>query len=318
MSTATIVTSAITTMYAASATRPYGSSAVAMNGESPPAITDEGWDPSEDDEDHEARISAATALGKLRNAAACQALMAELEKRTSSDSTLASYIVGALGEMGNAEGIPLIESAIASGDFELQKIGSWALARLGTEGMEALLRLAANHDHTARPYVIRALGTNTVESATPLLLQILKDPNEDKLVRCQAAQALGKIGGSPETLPLLLAMLQAPEELVGTGALLGLGALHDSRAYSAIVERLGSGLHRYTAIMALGELGDPRACELLIPMLKTGDDSRTYHAATALAKLGCCDALPALIHCAIRCRVRILLFQGLTEPLSKR
>jgi HEAT repeat protein len=47
--------------------------------------------------------------------------------------------------------------------------------------------------------------------------------------------------------------------------------------------------------MALGELGDPRACELLIPMLKTGDDSRTYHVATALGKLGCCDALPALI-----------------------
>ena len=249
----------------------------------------------EDDEDHEARISAATALGKLRNAAACQALMSELEKRTSSDSTLASYIVEALGGMGNAAGIPLIERAIASGDFELQKIGSRALARLGTEGIEALLRLAVNHDHTARPYVIRALGTNTVESATPLLLQILKDQNEDNLVRCQAAQALGKIGGSPETLPLLLAMLQETEELVGTGALLGLGALHDSRAYSAIVEQLGSGYHRYTAIMALGELGDPRACELLIPMLKTGDNSRTYHAATALGKLWCRDALPALI-----------------------
>jgi hypothetical protein len=41
MSTAMMVTSAIAMTYDASAPRPYGSSAVAMNGESPPAITDE-------------------------------------------------------------------------------------------------------------------------------------------------------------------------------------------------------------------------------------------------------------------------------------
>jgi HEAT repeat protein len=249
----------------------------------------------EDDEDQEARMSAAAALGKLRSAAACQALMAELEMRASTDLTLASYIVEALGEIGNPEAIALIKRAIASGDFELQKIGSWALTQLGTEGIEALLQIAGNHDQTARPYVIRALGTNIVESATPLLLQILKDPDENKFARCQAAQALGKIGGPPEILPLLLTMLQAPEELVRTGALWGLGALHDSRAYSAIVEQLDNEYHRYTAIMALGEVGDPRACELLIPMLQSGDNSLTFHAATALGKLGCCHALPALI-----------------------
>jgi hypothetical protein len=33
---------------------------------------------------------------------------------------------------------------------------------------------------------------------------------------------------------------------------------------------------------------------LLIPMLKSGDDNLTFHAATALGKLGCCHALPAL------------------------
>lgn len=249
----------------------------------------------EDDEDQEARMSAATALGKLRNAAACRGLMAELEKRASTDLTLASHIVEALGEIGNPDAIPLIKRAIASGDFELQKSGSWALARLGTEGIEALLQIAAAHDQTARPYVIRALGANSVASATPLLLEILKDPNEDKFVRCQAAEALGNIGGSPEILPLLLTMLQAPEELVRTGALRGLGALHDSRAYSALVEQLDSGHHCYTAIMALGELGDPRACELIITMLESGDDTLTFHAATALGKLGCYGALPALI-----------------------
>jgi len=155
--------------------------------------------------------------------------------------------------------------------------------------------MAANRDQLGRAYVIRALGMNSVESAIPLLLQIVETPNEDKFARCQAAEALGRIGASSKTLPVLLAMLQAPEEEVRNGALYGLGALHDSRAYSAIVEQLDSLRHHYVAIIALGELGDPRACELLIPMLKSEDDGVTVHAATALGKIGCHGALPLLI-----------------------
>jgi HEAT repeat protein len=249
----------------------------------------------EDDEDQEARTSAATALGKLRSNVACKALMAELEKFPSMSSTLATYIVEALGEIGDPKAVPVMVRAIDSGDFELQKIASWALAKLGGDGIGVLLRMAASRDQLGRAYVIRALGMNSVESAIPLLLQIVETPNEDKFARCQAAEALGRIGGSSKTLPVLLAMLQAPEEEVRNGALYGLGALHDSRAYSAIVEQLDSGHHRYTAIMALGELGDLRACGLLIPMLKSGDDGLTFHTATALGKLGCGHALPALI-----------------------
>ena len=249
----------------------------------------------EDDEDQEARISAATALGKLRSDVACKALMAELEKLPSMSSTLASYMVEALGEIGDPKAVPVMVSAIDSGDFELQKIASWALAKLGGDGIGVLLRMAANRDQLGRAYVIRALGMNSVESAIPLLLQIVETPNEDKFARCQAAEALGRIGASSKTLPVLLAMLQAPEEEVRNGALYGLGALHDSRAYSAIVEQLDSLRHHYVAIIALGELGDPRACELLIPMLKSEDDGVTVHAATALGKIGCHGALPLLI-----------------------
>lgn len=249
----------------------------------------------EDDEDQEARTSAATALGKLRNDVACQALMAELEKVPRRDSTLASYIVEALGEIGDPKAVPVIARVIDFGDFELQKIASWALTKVGVDGIETLLRMAANREQVGRPYIIRALGTNSVESATPLLLQIVEKPSEDKFVRCQAAEALGRIGRSPKILPVLLATLQAPEEEVRNGALSGLGALHDSRAYAAIVELLDSPRHRYIAIMALGELGDPRACDLLIPMLKSEDDGLTVHAATALGKIGCQRALPLLI-----------------------
>lgn len=248
----------------------------------------------EDDEDHEARISAATALGKLQNDVACQALMTELGNIRAT-STLASYIVEALGEIGDPKAVPVIVRAIGAGGFELHKIASWALTKLGPDGLEALLRMAANRGQSGRPYVIRALRTNSMEPAIPLLLQILEDSSEDRFVRCQAAESLGRVGGSPKILPALLTMLRAPEEEVRMGALYGLGALHDSRAYSAIVEHLDSASHRYAAIMALGELGDPRACDLLIPMLKSRDEGDAIHAATALGKIGCHRALPLVI-----------------------
>lgn len=38
----------------------------------------------------------------------------------------------ALGEIGDPEAVPTIVRAIGAGDFELQKIASWALAQLGT------------------------------------------------------------------------------------------------------------------------------------------------------------------------------------------
>jgi hypothetical protein len=47
ISTAPIVIEAMAMIYAASAPRPYGSNAVAMNGESPPAITEASWEPSD-------------------------------------------------------------------------------------------------------------------------------------------------------------------------------------------------------------------------------------------------------------------------------
>jgi HEAT repeat protein len=48
-------------------------------------------------------------------------------------------------------------------------------------------------------------------------------------------------------------------------------------------------------LMALGDLGDTRACELLVPMLKSGDHSLAFHAAKALGNIGCNQALPILL-----------------------
>ena len=250
---------------------------------------------SEDDEDQEARSSAATALGKLRDHSACAPLLAELEKIRETDATLASYIIESLGEIGNPQAIPLLARMVEYGDGDIQKLASWALAQMGAEGVEILLRIAPDRSREGRQYVVRALGASKSESAVPALIDILKNRGDDKFVRGEAARTLGRIGKSPDIMLVLSAILETPEDEVRSSALAGLGYLRDPAAYGAIIKQLEDIQLRYTAVMALGELGDSRACELLISMLKSEDYSLRFHATTALGKIGCSNAISALI-----------------------
>jgi HEAT repeat protein len=250
---------------------------------------------SEEDEDQGARISAATALGKVGNSAASAALLAELKKVGRTELALASYIVAALGEIGDSDAIPLLSRMFEHWDFETQKMATWALARMGPKGTQALLCIAADRTRLGRLFAINALQTNGAESAVPVLTDILKNESDDKFVRAAAARALGRIGKSPAVLPLLLAMLGASENEIKSSAAMGLGYLRDPAAYEAIVSHLENPELRYVAAMALGELRDARACKPLILALEEDDLSLAIHAATALAKLGCPDAIPALI-----------------------
>jgi HEAT repeat protein len=248
----------------------------------------------EDDEDHEARISAARALGKLRDPNACAPLMTELEKISNTNWTLVSYIVEALGEIGNQQAIYVIARMVEHGDFETQKVASWALAKMGKEGVEILLKMAPDRAQLGRQFVVRALGASRSESAVPVLIDILKNRKDEKLVRGEAARTLGRLGKSAEVMPVLLDILGTCEDEVRSSALLGLGSLRDPAAYETIIKQLEDIDLRYTAVMALGELGCARACEILISMLKSEDYSLRYHAVTALGKIGCSNAIPAL------------------------
>jgi HEAT repeat protein len=248
----------------------------------------------EDDEDLEARTSAATALGRIGGAEVCAALLAELEKVLRSDSTLASYIVDAVGEIGDAAAVPALARLVEDRDFEIQKAASFGLAKLGPAGIRGLLDIAQDRSRTGRQFAVRAMWARATPECIPALIRIVKDRADDIYVRGEAARALGRRGGSTEVFPLLMEMLGDPNENVRSSALSGLGFLRDPRAFEAVSSYLESDNLRYVAIMALGELGDPRGCALLVPILRTGDHSASSHAATALGKLGCLEAIPVL------------------------
>jgi len=249
----------------------------------------------EDDEDSEARVSAARALGALRDGAACTALINLLEEGSVREGNLKSYIIDALGEIGDTSAIPTLARMTEDQNSETQLSACAALGKMGSEGTEILLKLARDKVRRARQCATRVLGTSRSRPAVPTLLAVLEDPADEERVRCEAARALGRIGLSPEILPALREALNGSSENIRSAALMGLGYSRDVAAYEAIIQRISDTRFRYVAVMALGELGDVRACELLKDMLNHKDSSLRFHAATAIGKIGCADAMAALV-----------------------
>jgi HEAT repeat protein len=107
------------------------------------------------------------------------------------------------------------------------------LGELGSEAaVEPLLRLLAASDPQVRVSAARALGKIGSEEALPRLRELAVD-DEDATARMWAIGALADIG-DPDGVELILPMLL-------------------DRSWRV----------RYTAALALGELGDPRAAEPL-------------------------------------------------------
>jgi HEAT repeat protein len=249
----------------------------------------------EDDEDIEARMSAATALGKLHDPAICEPLLAELEKILVTDRTLASHIAEALGAVGNPRAIPTLAKLVEHHDPDIQRDSSFALAELGSDAIQIMHDILNDRSRRGRGYVVRALCPKATGSSFPILLEILANPDDDKYVRGEVARGLGRYSKSPDVYPALVRILEIEKGEICSSALIGLGCLRDPAGFDLIVEKLHDPELQFIAVIALGELGDTRACTLLVPMLKSEDYSRSLHAATALAKIGCVDSIPALL-----------------------
>jgi HEAT repeat protein len=249
----------------------------------------------EDDEDIEARMSAATALGKIHDPAVCEPLLSELDKVLEANPTLASYIVKALGEIGNPKAIPALARLVEHRDPEIQRDASCALAQLGPDAIQILNDILKDRSRQGRRYAVRGLCRKAIPSSIPFLLEILANPDDDKYVRGEAARGLGRNYKSSDIYPALVKILQNERDEIRSSALIALAYLRNSAAFDLIVEQLRDSELRYTAVIALGDLGDTRACALLIPMLKSGDYSLAHHAARALGKIGCVEAIPTLV-----------------------
>lgn len=131
------------------------------------------------------------------------------------------------------------------------------------------------------------LGQQDLQASLTLLRdRLLNDEEPD--VQAAAADALGALKLTEAFEDMQQLYHQTPEWLVQFSIIATLGELGDPRAFDLLQEALNSniGLVQTAAISSFGELGDARAVPLLIPYATNPDWQIRYRVVQALAKLG--------------------------------
>ena len=115
---------------------------------------------------------------------------------------------------------------------------------------------------------LRNSALSALERQGPYALDFLEKVTRgaDPDLAMFAVQALARIG-APRTIPLLLALLDHPEENVGLAAIEALGEMHADDAVPRLLERLeGSIWRQFAIIRTLGLIGDARAMDALLTL----------------------------------------------------
>ncbi|KXK16749.1 MAG: HEAT repeat-containing PBS lyase [Chloroflexi bacterium OLB15] len=132
------------------------------------------------------------------------------------------------------------------------------------------------------------------ELALKQALSELRDVSKEK--RRTAVMKLGMMGGDEAVRSLITIVRNKNEDLIVRGrAALMLGKLGDDRAVDPLIEALNSPGYqaRVNAAQSLGKLGDPRAIPPLVKVVRTETDTVRDTALEALKRLGFDpDALP--------------------------
>ena len=130
-----------------------------------------------------------------------------------------------------------------------------------------------NFTKSANSNSCRALGNLRYTDGVPLLLGILVDANESKVLRESAARALGKIGDK-EAVPSLIEIIinQSENRGLRTGSVAALGNIGDKRAVEPLINILKNatehGWLRSASASALGDIGDERGVDPLRETMK--------------------------------------------------
>ena len=188
--------------------------------------------------------------------------------------------VGAIGDVG---AVDMLVEALGDRNPGVRRRASKALAKIGKGAVNALLVTLENHDWELRRRAAEVLGIIGDPRAVQPLVAALGD--QDIGVRWQAIRALGRIGAAAvEPLVSVLGTTTNGVRWWAAAAVEKLGA----SAVQALIRALSDKNWelRQQAVEVLGALGDKRAVEPLVAMLKDSNGGVVTRAAVALEKLG--------------------------------
>ena len=183
---------------------------------------------------------------------------------------------------------------------------------------ESVKELLSSEDLGNRLRAVNQIRQLEPKIAFELVQTAIADPNAR--VRYSAVSQLDTLGGQdlPTSLSLLRDCLKDPEPDVQAAAADCLGALKLTEAFEDLQQLYNTTpewLVKFSIVATLGELGEPRAFELLQQALTTENDLIQTAAISSLGELGDMQAVPLLVPYATNpdWQIRYRLVQALSH-----
>lgn len=213
------------------------------------------------------------ALGNLGDTRSIRPLIEEVRK----DQMHIDHMCTAMGQLGDAAIDSLVELSqlpIEDPDWENYRVVFCviSLTKIGSpQAADALLdmlnRKNLNGDCDILPNLITAVGVLNDVLAVDKLIDIVSDQKSAGLNRVLAVRSLGLIGDAHAVAPLIRVLEDTSLDYGGQAAI-ALGEIGDSSAMEPLIRALDKGLPE--AGDALGLLGDPRSADALARAAEVG------------------------------------------------
>jgi HEAT repeat protein/predicted MPP superfamily phosphohydrolase/energy-coupling factor transporter ATP-binding protein EcfA2 len=243
------------------------------------------------DEYVDVRRAAAEALGKIGNAKDIK-LLEPLLKDENKSVQRAS--LEAFGKIGTAKDIPLLKSLIMVVDSGLKDVAIATMGKIITSReiflLESLL-MDINIDVCIA--AIKALGEIGTSDHIPLLKPLIN--NKDQRIRFEVAEVLGKIGTNKH-IPLLEPLLSDEDWFVSYAAAEALGKIGTTDNISLLKPLFGDTIFHvpHAADEALGNIVKINDISILESLLRDTDSNIRCAATKALKKIGTSEHIPLL------------------------
>ncbi len=165
---------------------------------------------------------------------------------------------------------------------------------LGNSGdaraVDALMKATGDPEQRIRTSAIAALGKFENNTQVADFLRQMARSQAEMNERTGAVFALARAAGKPAAAELWVEMLDDPSPQIVGNAASQLGRLKLPETVEPLMAALNRAGEKNQAflliIMALGDLGDTRAFEAIVPYLKSSDPHKRTAAASALGRLG--------------------------------
>ena len=234
--------------------------------------------------DAQVKVSAALALGVLRDRRAVEALVTATHAPESAVRTAA---ISSLGRIADHTSSEALLAAAKDDDAAVRGAALESLAALGIS-VERLSADVNNANWQTRAAAIAMLGRLGDARSTPLLLSALKD--QDSRVRAEAARTIALMAGptgDSRLLDGLTGALRDPSTDVRIESTYALGRLRDARAIAPLTGLLSDRDARVSiaAAESLARMKDARALRVLGSSLADNDWRVRARAAQVLARV---------------------------------